>query len=284
LVQSAQGTSAFREPLVVIEPHASWLGVNLRELYAYHELLYFLTWRDVKVRYKQTLLGVAWALLQPLCMMAIFALFFGRLVGVPSDGVPYPLFAFAGLLPWTFFSTAITSGGNSVVNSANLITKVYFPRLLVPTAAVAASLVDFGISFLALIALMVYYSVPVSPRLLMIPILFLLLIAIALAFAILMAALNVKYRDIRFVLPFIIQLWFFASPIIYPSTLLPPRWQWVFALNPMTGIIEGFRASLFGVREFNWPAIAISAVFSIVLLVCATATFKRMENSFADII
>jgi lipopolysaccharide transport system permease protein len=217
-------------------------------------------------------------------MMAIFALFFGRLVGVPSDGVPYPLFAFAGLLPWTFFSTAITSGGNSVVNSANLITKVYFPRLLVPTAAVAASLVDFGISFLALIALMVYYSVPVSPRLLMIPILFLLLITIALAFAILMAALNVKYRDIRFVLPFIIQLWFFASPIIYPSTLLPPRWQWVFALNPMTGIIEGFRASLFGVREFNWPAIAISAVFSIVLLVCATATFKRMENSFADII
>ncbi len=284
MVQSAQGTSAFREPLVVIEPHTSWLGVNLRELYAYHELLYFLTWRDVKVRYKQTLLGVAWALLQPLCMMAIFALFFGRLVGVPSDGVPYPLFAFAGLLPWTFFSTAITSGGNSVVNSANLITKVYFPRLLVPTAAVAASLVDFAISFVALIALMIYYSVPVSPRLLMLPVLFLLLTAMALGFSILMAALNVRYRDIKFVLPFVIQLWFFASPIIYPSTLLPPRWQWVFALNPMTGIIEGFRASLFGVREFNWPAIAVSVVFTIVLLACATTTFKRMEQSFADII
>ena len=284
MVQSDQASTAFREPLVIIEPHTSWLGVNLRELYAYHELLYFLTWRDVKVRYKQTLLGIAWALLQPLCMMAIFALFFGRLVGVPSDGVPYPLFAFAGLLPWTFFSTAITSGGNSVVNSANLITKVYFPRLIVPTAAVAASLVDFGISFLALLALMAYYLVTISLRLLMLPVLLLLLIAMALGFAILIGALTVKYRDIRFVLPFLIQLWFFASPIIYPSTLLPPRWRWVFSLNPMTGIIEGFRASLFGVSEFNWLAIAFSAVFTIALLVCATATFKRMEKSFADII
>jgi lipopolysaccharide transport system permease protein len=258
--------------------------VNLRELYAYHELLYFLTWRDVKVRYKQTMLGVVWALLQPLCMMAIFALFFGRLVGVPSDGVPYPLFAFAGLLPWTFFSSAITSGGNSVVNSANLITKVYFPRLIVPTAAVGASLVDFGVSFLALVALMAYYSISISSRLLMLPVLLLLLIGMALGFAILMAALNVKYRDIRVLLPFLIQLWFFASPIIYPSTLLPARWQWVFSLNPMTGIIEGFRASLFGVREFNWSAIAISAVFTMALLVFATTTFKRMEKSFADII
>ena len=283
MVQS-EGSSVFRQPLVVIEPHTSWLGINLRELIAYHELLYFLTWRDVKVRYKQTVLGIAWALLQPLCMMAIFALFFGRLVGVPSDGVPYPLFAFAGLLPWTFFSTSITSGGNSVVNSANLITKVYFPRLIVPTAAVAASLVDLGISFLPLIALMAYYSIPISSRLFMLPVLFLLLIAIGLGIAILMAALNVKYRDIRFVLPFVIQLWFFASPIIYPSSVLPPRWQWLYSLNPMTGIIEGFRASLFGVREFNWPAIAFSAVFAIVLLVCATATFKRMEKSFADII
>ncbi len=284
MLQSNQGSIAFRKPLVVIEPHTSWLGANLRELYAYHELLYFLTWRDVKVRYKQTLLGVAWALLQPLCMMAIFALFFGRLVGVPSDGVPYPLFAFAGLLPWTFFASAITSGGNSVVNSANLITKVYFPRLIVPTAAVAASLIDLAISFLPLIVLMIYYSITITSRLLMLPALFLLLIGIALGFAILMAALNVKYRDIRFVLPFLIQVWFFASPIIYPSTLLPARWQWVFSLNPMTGIIEGFRASLFGVKEFNWPAIAFSAVFTIALLVCATTTFKRMENSFADII
>src|SRR5690349_1295839 len=168
----------------------------MRELYAYHELLYFLTWRDVKVRYKQTLLGVLWALLQPLCMMAIFALFFGRLVGVPN-GIPYPLFAFAGLLPWTFFSTAITSGGNSVVNSANLVTKVYFPRLIVPAAAVGASLVDFAISFVVLVVLMIYYSVSVSFSLLMLPVLLVLLIALALGFSILMATLNVKYRDIR---------------------------------------------------------------------------------------
>jgi lipopolysaccharide transport system permease protein len=258
--------------------------VNLRELYAYHELLYFLTWRDVKIRYKQTLVGVLWAVLQPLCMMAIFALFFGRLVGVQSDGIPYPLFAFAGLLPWTFFSSAITSGGNSVVNSANLVTKVYFPRLIVPAAAVGASLVDFGISFIALVVLMVYYRVSITPNLLMLPVLFLLLIALALGFSILMAALNVRYRDIRFALPFLIQLWFFASPIIYPSSLLPRRWQWLFALNPMTGIIEGFRYSLFGAKQFNWPAIGFSTVFAIVLLLCATATFKRMEQSFADVI
>jgi lipopolysaccharide transport system permease protein len=258
--------------------------VNLRELYAYHELLYFLTWRDVKIRYKQTLLGVLWAVLQPLCMMAIFALFFGRLVGVPSDEIPYPLFAFAGLLPWTFFSSAITSGGNSVVNSANLVTKVYFPRLIVPAAAVGASLVDFGISFIALVVLMIYYRVSITPNLLMLPVLFLLLIALALGCSILMAALNVRYRDIRVALPFIIQLWFFASPIIYPSSLLPRRWQWLFALNPMTGIIEGFRTSLFGARPFNWAAIGFSTVFAIVLLLCATATFKRMEQSFADVI
>lgn len=258
--------------------------MNLRELFAFHELLYFLTWRDVKVRYKQTLLGVVWALLQPLCMMAIFALFFGRLVGVPSDGIPYPLFAFGGLLPWTFFSSSVTAGGNSVVNSSNLITKVYFPRLIVPTAAVGASLVDFAISFVALLALMAYYSSGISSRLFMLPLLFLLLTAMALGCAILLAALNVKYRDVRVVLPFIIQLWFFASPIIYPSSVVPRRWQWVFSLNPMTGIIEGFRTSLFGVREFNWFAIAFSAVFTVVLLVLATATFKRMEKSFADII
>lgn len=283
MVQSDQSV-ALSEPLVVIEPRTSWYRVSWRELYAYHELLYFLTWRDVKVRYKQTFLGVAWAVLQPLCMMAIFALFFGRLVGVPSDGIPYPLFAFAGLLPWTFFSTAINYGGNSVVNSSNLITKVYFPRLIVPAAAIGATLVDFAVSFLALLVLMAYYAVGVSTRLLMLPVLFVLLIAMALGFAILIAALNVKYRDIRVALPFIIQVWFFASPIIYPASLLPARWRWVFALNPMTGIIEGFRAALFGVRDFNWPAMAISAVFTIALLVFATAIFKWMEKGFADVI
>jgi lipopolysaccharide transport system permease protein len=280
-----QSLPAWRqEPLVVIEPQKSRFGINLRDLWTYHELLYFLTWRDVKVRYKQTLLGVMWAILQPLFMMLIFALFFGKLVGVPSDGIPYPLFAYAGLLPWTFFATAASASGNSVVNSANLITKVYFPRLIVPTAAVAAALVDFAITFVVLAVLMIYYGVSLTWGLLMLPVLIVLLTVLALAFGILMSGLNVKYRDIKFALPFLIQLWFFASPIIYPTSLVPARWRWILALNPMTGIIEGFRAALFGRKDFDWHAIAISAVITFLLLVCATLSFKRMEKTFADIV
>jgi lipopolysaccharide transport system permease protein len=272
------------EPLVVIEPRRSGLAVNLRDLWAYHELLYFLTWRDVKVRYKQTLLGVLWAVLQPLVMMLIFTLFFGKLVGVPSDDIPYPLFAFAGLLPWTFFATAANTSGNSVVNSANLITKVYFPRLIVPMAAVGAALVDFAITFVVLGALMIYYGVGLTWGALMLPVLIVLLTVLALAFGVLTSALNVKYRDVRFALPFLIQVWFFASPIIYPTSLVPERWRWVQALNPMTGIIEGFRAALFGRKDFDWLAISISATITIALLVYAAATFKRMEKTFADIV
>ena len=272
------------EPLVVIEPRGSRLRLNLGDLWTYHELLYFLTWRDVKVRYKQTLLGVAWAVLQPLIMMLIFALFFGKLVGVPSDGVPYPLFAFAGLLPWTFFATAANASGNSVVNSANLITKVYFPRLIVPLAAVAAALVDFAITFAVLGALMIYYGVGLTWSALMLPVLALLLVLLASAFGILTSALNVKYRDIRFALPFLIQLWFFASPIIYPTSVVPERWRWVQALNPMTGIIEGFRTALFGRKDFDWQALGISTVITLVLLAYAVVAFKRMEKTFADIV
>lgn len=270
-------------PLTVIEAKKSYLGVNLRELWTYHELLYFLAWRDIKVRYKQTLLGVLWAILQPLLMMLIFSLFFGKLVGVPSDGVPYPLFAFAGLLPWTFFASAATTSGNSVVNSAHLITKVYFPRLIVPTAAVAAALLDFAITFVVLGALLVYYRVSLTWGILILPVLIALLTILALAFGVLMSALNVKYRDIKFALPFLIQLWFFASPIIYPTSLLPERWRWILALNPMTGIIEGFRSALFG-RRFDWQAIAISALITFALLIYATLSFKRMEKTFADIV
>ena len=271
-------------PLVVIEPRRSWLATNLRDMWTYHELLYFLTWRDVKVRYKQTLLGVMWAILQPLCMMLIFSLFFGRLVGVHSDDIPYPLFAYAGLLPWTFFATAAVTSGNSIVNSANLITKVYFPRLIVPTAAVGAALVDFALTFGVLGVLMVYYRVGLTLNILMLPVLIILLTALALAFGILTSALNVKYRDVRFALPFIIQLWFFASPIIYPTSLMPERWRWVLAINPMTGIIEGFRAALFGRKDFDWPAIALSAAITVGLFVYAALTFKRMEKTFADIV
>lgn len=273
-------------PLVVIEPQKSRLGLNLRELWTYHELLYFLTWRDIKVRYKQTLLGVLWSVLQPVFMMLLFALFFGRLAGLDSrtGGIPYPLFAYAGLLPWTFFATAAASSGISVVNNTNLITKVYFPRLLVPMAAVGAALVDFAITFAVLGMLMVYYGVGPSWGILMLPILIVLLTALALAFGILMSALNVKYRDIKFALPFLIQLWFFASPIIYPVTLVPERWRWILALNPMTGIVEGFRVALFGRKMFDSTAIIMSAAVTLIALAYAVLTFKRMEKSFADIV
>ncbi len=271
-------------PLVVIEPRKSWLGTSLGDLWAYHELLYFLTWRDVKVRYKQATLGVMWAVLQPLLMMLIFSLFFGQLLNVPSDGIPYPLFAFAGLLPWTFFATAANTSGNSVVNSANLITKVYFPRLIVPTASVGAALVDFAVTFVVLALLMAFYGEAPGWGALMLPVLVVLLVGLVLGFGILMSALNVRYRDVRFALPFMIQLWFFASPIIYPASHVPERWRWVLALNPMTGIIEGFRVALFGRKGFDWLALGISAVFTVALLIYAAFTFRRMEKTFADIV
>ena len=272
------------KPLAVIEPSKSWVSVNLRDIWAYRELLYFLAWRDVKVRYKQTFLGVLWVVLQPVFMMLIFTLFFGRLVGVPSDGIPYSLFALAGLLPWTFFAAASTTSGNSMVNNAGLITKVYFPRLIVPTASVVAALVDFTLSFAVLGVLMVYYGVSLTWSILMLPVLVLLLAVLALGFGTWAAAINVKYRDVRFALPFFIQLWFFASPIIYPMSIVPERWRKVLALNPMVGVIEGFRSALFGRKDFDWQAISLTAVIALALLVYAAFSFRRMEKSFADII
>src|SRR5262245_40336398 len=227
-------------PLVRITPGEDRSGLNLRELWAYRELLYFLTWRDVKVRYKQTLLGAAWAIIQPLFAMLIFTLFFGRLAGVPSDGIPYPLFAYAGLLPWTFFSNAVTSSGNSLVGSANLITKVYFPRMIIPGAAVAAGLIDLLVAFVILIVLMVYYQVGVTIHILMAPALVVLTTLLATGCGMWMSALNVKYRDIRYALPFAIQLWMFATPIIYPLSLIPSDYRWLLKLNPLSGIIEGY--------------------------------------------
>lgn len=227
-----------------------------------------------------------WAVLQPVFMMLLFAVFFGRLAGLNTrtGGIPYPLFAYAGLIPWTFFATATAASGISLVNSSNLITKVYFPRLLVPMAAVAAALVDFAITFAVLAVLMVYYGVTPSWGILMLPLLTVLMTLLALAFGILMSALNVKYRDIKFALPFMIQLWFFASPVIYPVTLVPERWRWLLGLNPMTGIVEGFRAALFGSISFDWQAIALATVVTIVGLGCAILVFNRMEKSFADIV
>ena len=272
-----------QEPLVIIQPNKALSALDLRDLWDFRELLYFLTWRDVKVRYKQTGLGIAWAVMQPLFTMLIFTLFFGRLAGVPSDNIPYPLFAYAGLLAWTFFSNAITSSGNSLVGSANLITKVYFPRMIIPGAAVAASLVDFGIAFVILVVLMVYYGVMVTWNILMFPVMVLLTTILALGMGMWLSALNVKYRDVRFALPFLVQLWLFVSPVIYPSSLLPEKFRWLLSLNPMTGIIEGYRSSLFGLR-FNWMALLVSVVLTLILLLYASYSFRRMEKSFADIV
>ena len=271
------------QPLVVIEPNKSWGAAELKDLWAYRELLYFLTWRDVKVRYKQTELGIAWAIIQPLLTMLIFTLFFGRLAKIPSDNVPYPVFAYAGLLGWTFFSNAITNSGNSLVGSANLITKVYFPRMIIPGAAVAAGLVDFVIALIILVLLMIYYGVAVTWSILMFPAVVLLTTLLALAVGMWLSALNVKYRDIRFALPFLVQLWMFVSPVIYPTSLIPEKYRWLLWLNPMTGIIEGYRSSLFNL-PFNWIALAISVGMTAILLVYASYSFRRMERSFADII
>lgn len=279
-------SQAFRlpsEPLVVIQPGKKWSVLSFKDLWAYRELLFFLTWRDVKVRYKQTALGAAWAILQPLFMMIIFTIFFGRLAAVESAGIPYPLFALAGLVPWTFFANAITASGNSLVGSANLITKVYFPRLIVPAAAMLAGLVDFLLAFLLLCLMMIYYRVSLTLNILFLPVLVLLTALFGLGVGTWMSALNVKYRDVRFALPFLIQLWLFVSSVILPSSSLPQKWRWVLLLNPMSGIIEGYRSALFGL-PFDWLALGIASLLTVLVLVYAIYSFSRVERSFADII
>ena len=272
------------QPLIRIRPSRKWVALNLRDIWAYRELLYFLTWRDVKVRYKQTLLGAAWAIIQPLFTMLIFTLFFGKLAKVPSDGIPYPIFAYAGLLPWTFFSNAITNSGNSLVGSSNLITKVYFPRMIIPGAAVAAGLLDFAIAFLILIGLMIYYGIALTWSILLLPVLVALTALLALGVGMWMSALNVKFRDIRYALPFVIQLWMFISPVIYPVSFLPEQLRWAMMLNPLTGIIEGYRASLLGLTPINWLALGLSTLITLLVLIYSAYEFRRMEKSFADII
>jgi lipopolysaccharide transport system permease protein len=270
-------------PVVTIEPTKSWAALRLGDLWQYRELLYFLIWRDVKVRYKQTLLGAAWAILQPLMTMIIFTLLFGRLAGIPSDGIPYPIFAYAGLLIWTFFANAVSNSANSLVGSANLITKIYFPRMIIPSSAVGAGLVDLAIAFLLLIALMVYYRVPFRLTSLMIVPLVALSSLLALGVGMWLSALNVKYRDIRYAIPFLIQLGMFISPVIYPLSMVPPGWRWALSLNPLTGIIENFRVALFGGR-FTWNTLAVSTAITLFFLIASAYSFRRMEKTFADVV
>ncbi len=270
-------------PTLTITPSRGWVALNLPEVWANRELLYFLTWRDIKIRYKQTALGAIWAIIQPLFPMLIFTLFFGRLAKVPSDGIPYSIFAYAGLLPWTYFAAAIGNSSTSIVGSSNLISRVYFPRMIIPASAVLAALVDFGIAFVLLGVLMVWHRVHLTANVAMLLPLVIVLTVIALGIGMMFAGWTVKYRDIRFALPFLVQLWMFATPVIYPASLVPHKWQWVLGLNPITGIVEGFRSALFG-RPFLWGFLAYSVVFAVVVLIYSAYSFRRLERLFADLI
>jgi lipopolysaccharide transport system permease protein len=269
----------------VIEPSHGWVGIEWREVWRYRELLYFLTWRDVKVRYKQTVLGAAWAILQPLLTMVVFSLFFGRLAGLDrkTGGVPYPIYVYAGLLPWTFFANAIGSSGNSLVGSTNLITKVYFPRLVIPLASIGAGLVDLAISFAVLAVMMLFYRTALSWQLLLVPIFLMATILVAAGVGATLSALTVAYRDFQYVVPFMVQLWMFVTPVIYPSSLVPGRWHWLLALNPLAGPIEGFRAAFLS-RPLDWPQIAASTIVSTLVFLTGATYFRTMERRFADII
>jgi lipopolysaccharide transport system permease protein len=272
-------------PVTVIERRPGWRVIDTREMWRYRELLYFLTWRDIKVRYKQTVLGAAWAVLQPFTTMVVFSLFFGRLAEMPAGGVPYPLFVFAGLLPWFFFANAITSASSSVVGNQNLVTKVYFPRLMIPLGAVGASLVDFAIAFAMLLAMMVYYGTPFGWNLCLVPLLSLALLLAAIGVGTLFSALTVAYRDFRHVIPFMVQLWMFATPTIYMHAELSvnPRWHVVLPLNPAYGLIASFRTAVVG-GTFDLYSLAVSGTVSLLLLLVGCLYFRRVERTFADII
>jgi lipopolysaccharide transport system permease protein len=270
--------------VIRIERSQGWVALQLKELWAYRELLYFLIWRDVKVRYKQTALGIAWAIIQPVFTMIVFSLFFGRLGKIPSDGIPYPLFSYAALVPWTFFSQGLTLASNSLVGSANLIKKIYFPRLSIPIAAVTSGLIDFSIAFVVLIGMMLYYGVLPTINVIWLPFLLLLTLMTSLGVSLWLSALNVQFRDVRYVLPFLIQLWLFATPIAYPSSLLPEPWRTLYSINPMVGVVEGFRWALLGAKTAPGPMLIVSSLAALALLVGGAFYFRRLEKTFADVV
>ena len=282
-IHTTSSADVFQHAKIVIDARDTTLGLNLRELWNYRELLYFLTWRDIKLRYKQTALGAAWVIIQPLFAMLLFTLFFGKLARMPSDNVPYPLFAYAGLVPWTFFSNAITNSGQSLVGSSSLISKVYFPRIYIPAGAVGAGLLDFAIASVLLIPMLIYYNVALTWQVLLVPAFALLATMLALGVGMWLAALNVRYRDVRYAIPFLVQLWLFASPVIYPASIVPPKWKWVLAINPMTGVIEGFRAAILG-KQFDSATIFSSLIVSTLILALSFVAFRRVEDSFADVV
>jgi lipopolysaccharide transport system permease protein len=274
-----------REEVLVLRPTRGWGNLDLKEVWLYRELVYFLTWRDLKVRYKQTLLGAAWAVIQPVVTMVVFSIFFDRLLKVPSDNIPYPIFSYTALLPWGVFSKALTDAGRSLVLNRTMITKVYFPRLIVPLASVLASVVDFAIAFVILLVMMGYYHImPRAAALWALPFLLILSLVTALGVGLWLSALNVLYRDIGYILPFLTQLWFYVTPIVYPSSKVPARWQMIYALNPLVGVVEGFRWALLRADTAPGLMVAISALIALLLLVSGLFYFRRMERTFADMV
>ena len=272
------------EMIVRIEPSKGWVSLKLRELLEYRELLYFLIWRDVKVRYKQTVLGVAWAVIQPFFTMVVFSLFFGRLARMPSDGIPYPIFSYAALVPWTFFANGLNQASNSLVGSANLIKKVYFPRLAIPIATVLSGVVDFILSFIMLIGLMFYFGFTPTINVLWLPFFLLLALATSLGASLWFSALNVEFRDVRHIMPFVTQLWMFSTPIAYPSNLLSEPWRTIYGINPMVGVVEGFRWALLGTQTAPGPISIVSSFVACLLLISGALYFRRMEKTFADVV
>lgn len=271
-------------PVIRIEPSVGWVSLKLGELLKYRELIYFLIWRDIKVRYKQTVLGAAWAIIQPLFTMIVFSLFFGRLANVPSDGIPYPIFSYAALVPWTFFANGLNLASNSLVGSANLIKKVYFPRLAIPIATVLAGVVDFILAFIVLIGMMAYFGFTPTINVLWLPLLLFLALITSLGVSLWLSALNVEFRDVRYIMPFLTQCWLFSTPIAYPSSLLSEPWRTLYGLNPMAGVVEGFRWALLGTKTAPGTIVFVSALAALALLISGALYFRRMEKTFADVV
>ena len=261
-----------------------WVMPDLRELWEYRELLFFFAWRDIKVRYRQTVLGVLWAIIQPFLTMVIFNLFFGRLANIPSDGVPYPVFSFAALVPWTFFANALTQASNSLVLSGNMLKKIYFPRLTLPIATVFAGVVDFALAFVVLLGIMIYYGLVPTANIIWLPVFALLAVVTSIGVSLWLSAMNVQFRDVRYTIPFLTQAWLFVTPIAYPSSLLPEPLRIVYGLNPMAGVVEGFRWALLGTDTAPGPMMIVSSVVALLLLVSGAFYFRRMEQSFADVV
>jgi len=277
-------SSASIVPVTIIRPSRGWISLNLHDLWEYRELLYFLTWRDIKVRYKQTVLGAAWAIIQPFFTMVVFSVFFGKLAKMPSDDIPYPIFSYAALVPWTFFANGLSQSSSSLVASANLIKKVYFPRLVVPISSVISGAVDFVLAFAVLLGMMLYFGIVPTWNIVWLPLLLLLALVTSLGVGLWLTAMNVQFRDVRYAVPFLVQAWMFATPIAYPSSLLDEPWRTLYGINPMAGVVEGFRWALLGTQTAPGPIVLVSALVAVGLLVSGAYYFRRMEKTFADLV